>query len=91
MYEPRGLGKRVVGALSLAGAITTGITTHPAVWLTADLLAEAITLIGLILVTTVVLTALYAPEKYSRRAFQILSRRNASISNQAIEDHEKSD
>ena len=56
---------RLAAAAGLTGA-------HAALWLTAPRLSAAITLIEIALTVTVILTALYAPEEQSARAFRML-------------------
>jgi hypothetical protein len=62
-------GPRTPRAVGLAGV---GTGTQAALWLATPHLAVAITLIEATLVITVILTALYAADKYSARAFRLL-------------------
>jgi hypothetical protein len=55
----------------LAGA-AFGMGTQAALWLTASYLAMAFSILEAVLAITVILTALYAPDKYSIRAFKLL-------------------
>ena len=74
-------------AAGLAGA-AFGTGTQTALWLTSPYLALAFSMLEAVLAITVILTALYAPDKYSIRAFKLLpwtARRSANGHNE--EDH----
>jgi len=49
-----------------------GAGTHTALWLIVPHLAAAITILEIAIATMVILTALYAPNNYSSRAFRLL-------------------
>jgi hypothetical protein len=59
---------RVVG---LTGAVF-GAGTQAALWVVAPHLAVAVAILESSMAIAVILTALYAPEKYSTRAFRLL-------------------
>ena len=58
-------------AARLAGA-AFGMGTQTALWLTAPYLAMAFSILEAVLAIAVILTALYARDKYSIRAFKLL-------------------
>ncbi|MDF5751755.1 hypothetical protein [Spongiactinospora sp. TRM90649] len=62
----------IADAAAKGGALLTVAGVHTALWAGAPGLAAALTLLEAALAATVVLTALYAPERLSDRAFRML-------------------
>ena len=56
----------------LVGAVTGGAGMYMVIGLTGPRLGATVSFLQETLAITVVLTALYAPEKYSKRAFRVL-------------------
>ena len=52
--------------------VATAVGTHAALWLTIPSLAGIITILEAALAVLIFLTALFAPQKYSDRAFRML-------------------
>jgi hypothetical protein len=72
MGAAKGSGVPRATSTTFAGVAAGAIGTHAALWLTIPSLAGIITILEAALAMLVFLTALFAPQKYSDRAFRML-------------------
>jgi hypothetical protein len=72
-----------IAAPARKAALIGGGGSHIALWLCSLKLAEIVTLTEVALIILVILTAMYAPEMYSKRAFRLLPRTDESTTEQS--------